>query len=468
MERRLQEHWRGLRGAVRVFYEAFGSVRSVTVEVPYTPRAYFLPYHARLQRFAALVAHRRAGKTVACINDLQRRALECTTQGALFAYIAPTYSQAKSTVWDYLLIAAGPFTSYGAKINQSELRVTYPNGATVRLFGADNYDALRGLRLFGAVLDEYADFDPAAWTTVIRPALSDRRGFATFIGTPRGRNHFHRVYHDALGNPQWFSASYKAGDLVPQYGDKYAEKYGEEAAKEKGWLTSDELAKAKFDMSEERYAQEYECDFESANIGAYYGKEMKAALGWIMEVPYDPSYRVYTAWDIGGNNDATCIWFAQTIGRKVCLIDYYEGRGASSAPYAKIVLDKPYSYAQHFVPHDAASRHPGMQRDYRESLEDHGLRSITVLPRTDLEGGINAVRLLLPRCWFDAVRCADGVEALKAYQTEWDEKNRIFKSGPKHDWASHPADAFRYLAIALDKHVSAPNFNRRLVYPKGF
>ena len=435
----------------------------VRIEVNYAPRYYFRPYHERSQRFACIVAHRRAGKTVACIHDLQKRALTNGFPRSLYAYIAPTYSQAKATAFDYLIEAAAPFMRYGAKVNQSELKVDYPNGSTIRLFGADNYHALRGLRLDGAVLDEYADFDPRAWTQVIRPALSDRRGMATFIGTPRGHNDFWRIYKDAERNSaEWFTSSFKASELVP-VNDR------DPQAADHGLLTSDELEQAKRQMSDEWYQQEYECDFESANVGAYYGKQMAEAnkSGRIAVVPYDPSHRVITAWDIGGDRDATAVWFCQLIGRQVCLIDYYEAVGSDCGPHARYVTDKSYNYSQHFLPHDAGPNRLGVDRNYSDFLGDLGIRNITVLPVQIREHGIEAVRLLLPRCYFDAEGCEAGIEALKMYQTEWDERNKVFKSTPKHDWSSHGADAFRYLAVALDKHVSSKNFNRKLVYPKG-
>jgi len=437
------------------------------VRLAYRPREYFKPYHNREQRFACIVAHRRAGKTVACIHDLQRRALLNQHDRSLYSYIAPTYSQAKSTAWDYLKDAASPYFAYGAKPNESELKVTYPNGAVIRLFGADNYDALRGLRQDGSVLDEYADIDPRAWTQVIRPSLSDRRGFATFIGTPRGHNHFFERYRDAVKGPaEWFSASLKASELVPLYGDKMPP----DVAEAEGWLTSVELEQARRQMSDDWYRQEYECDFEASIKGAYYGDQMAAAAseGRITKVPYDPSKQVITAWDIGGNRDATAIWFVQIVGRQICVIDYYEAVGADSGPHARYVLDRGYSYLQHFIPHDAGPDRIGIDKNYRDFLEGHGLRNITVLPVGIIEHGINAVRLLLPRCVFDESKCERGIEALRMYRTEYIEKDDIFKSTPKHDWASHGADAFRYLAVALDKHVSSTSFNRKINYPKGF
>ncbi len=437
---------------------------TTVITIRYKPRPYFEAFHKRTQRFACVVAHRRAGKTVACIHDLVRAALQNPNERSLYAYIAPTYAQAKATAWDYLVEAVAPLMPYGVKTNLTELKADLPNGSTVRLFGADNYDTLRGLRLDGVVLDEYADFDPRAWTTVIRPALSDRRGFAVFIGTPRGHNDFYSVYRNALKHPdEWFTAALRASELVP-LNDIDPE------AKSHNLLTTDELDEIRKQISDEEYRQEFECDFESANRGAYYGKQMEDAQksGRIGHYPWDPNYQVYTAWDIGGDRDATAIWFWQLQGKAVYLIDYMENTGADSAPYAKSLLKRPYSYAQHFLPHDAGPNRTGVDKSYADFLRDHGLRNITVLPSGVREHGINAARLLLPRCYFDARECEYGIEALKMYQTEWDEKNKVFKSTPKHDWASHGADAFRYLAIALDKHVSAPNFNRVLKYPRGF
>src|SRR5271154_3079181 len=382
-------------------------LHTVSVEIDYTPRKYFKPYHDRTQRFACIVAHRRAGKTVACIHDAIRAAMRSPHGRSMHVYIAPTYAQAKATAFDYLIEGSAPLLRYGAKVNQSEIKVDYPNGSTVRLFGADNYHSLRGLRLDSAVLDEYADFDPRAWTQVIRPALSDRRGTATFIGPPRGHNDFYRVYRNAIEHPEeWFSASLKASELVPK-NDR------DPNAKDSGLLTSDELEVAKRQMSEEWYRQEYECDFESANVGAYYGKQMAEALseGRITKVPYDPAHQVLTAWDIGGDRDATAIWFCQVIGRQVCLIDYYEAVGSDCGPHARYVTERPYNYSQHFLPHDAGPNRTGIDRSYRDFLSDLGLRNITVLPMGVREHGIEAVRLLVPRCIFDGESTEDGVEA---------------------------------------------------------
>jgi hypothetical protein len=181
-----------------------------TFELDYRPRKQFVGFHNRRERFACLVAHRRAGKTVACVHDLQRAALQCELERPRFAYISPYRGQSKQVAWDYLVDAAKPFFEIGAIASVSELRVDYPNGGQVRLYGADNPDALRGIWLDGCVLDEYADMDPRLWSEVLRPALSDRGGWAVFIGTPRGRNDFYNIHKRAQSDPTWFSLILKA------------------------------------------------------------------------------------------------------------------------------------------------------------------------------------------------------------------------------------------------------------------
>lgn len=434
------------------------------IRIQYQPRPQFIPFHNRQQRFACIVAHRRAGKTVACIHDLQRAAIRCELERPRFAYMAPTYSQAKAVAFDYLRDAASPIFPYGASVNTSELRVDYPNGSQVRLFGADNYDALRGLRLDGVVLDEFADFDPRAWPEVIRPALSDRRGTAVFIGTPKGHNAFYDLWEKAKAAPEWFTLDIKASQTVP-----LNDLVPEAEAIRQGLLTSSELESARRTMSEEEYAQEYETSFEAAIKGAFYGKQMAEAerTGRIRSLPFDPALQVYTAWDIGGDHDATAIWFCQQSHKEIYLIDYYEAVGADSAPHAKAVLEKPYSYALHFLPHDAGPRRIGSDKSYQDFLEGHGLRNTKLLPQPrDVQVGINAARLALPRCYFDKDKCALGIEVLKMFRSGYDEKNRILKSGYIHDWASHGARAFDYLITGLESHVTKTNFSRKILYPR--
>ncbi|HNG54567.1 MAG TPA: hypothetical protein PLR85_14365, partial [Nitrospira sp.] len=194
-----------------------------------------------------------------------------------------------------------------------------------------------------------------------------------------------------------------------------------------------------------------ECSFEAAVIGAYYGKLMRQADDdkRIAGVPHEPTAMVYTAWDLG-IRDSTAIWFAQVVGREIRLVDYYEATGADLGHYVREIQQRPFLYAGHFVPHDAQAKELGTGKSRLEVLESLGLKNITVAPMHRVEDGINAVRTIIPRCWFDARKCARGIDALKLYRAEFDDKLQALKPRPVHDWTSHAADAFRYLAMTLD------------------
>jgi hypothetical protein len=415
------------------------------IDCGYRSRPQFAPFHARKQRFAAIVAHRRAGKTVACINDLQDGALRCPNVRPRFAYLSPYLKQSKTVAWDYLRAAMSPLRGLGAEVNESELRVDYHNGGQVRLYGADNADALRGIYLDGVVLDEFADMDPRVWAEVIRPALADRQGWAVFIGTPKGRNAFYDMWKRSQEEENWFSLMLKAS--------------------ESGLIAESELALARRDLSEDQYEQEFECSFDAAIVGAYYGKLMQQAEAdkRITGVPYEPASQVWTAWDLG-IRDATAIWFAQVVGREIRIIDYYEASGVDLGHYVREVNNRPYSYGGHFVPHDAQAKELGTGKTRLEVLETLGLRNVTVAPMHRVEDGINAVRVMIPKCWFDKTKCERGIEALKLYRAEYDDKLQALRPRPVHDWASHAADAFRYLALTLDRDAINTGFGRKLNY----
>lgn len=412
------------------------------ISLGYQARPQFKAFHARKQRWSCIVAHRRCGKTVACIMDLIDAALRCERQGPRYAYVAPYYAQAKDVAWTYLK----QYTSAipGVTHNESELRVDLPNGARLRLYGADNADRLRGIYLDGIVLDEYADMDPRAWTEVIRPALSDREGWATFIGTPKGRNAFYEIWDMARQSPTWFAQMLRASET--------------------GLVKESELADARAMMPPEQYAQEYECSFDAAIVGAYYGKEIAELekSGRIRSVPYEPSLPVYTAWDLG-LDDATAIWFVQAAGNEIRVIDYYETNNTALTDVARVLRnDKPYLYGEHYLPHDAEIRELMTAKSRKDSLESLGIRPIVIASKQSVEEGINAARLMLPKCVFDETKCRQGVEALKQYRREWDDKTKTFRQRPLHDWTSHGADAFRYLATCFAPKATP----KPLAYPK--
>ena len=402
----------------------------IDVELDYKPRDVFLDFHERQERWAVIVAHRRCGKTVACINDLIYRALVEDKPDGQYGYVAPYYSQSKNIAWLYLKRFSEPVM---AKSNESELWVELINGARIRLFGADNPSSLRGLYMDGLVCDEYADMKPSVWGEVLRPLLADRKGWATFIGTPKGHNSFWDIYNNATKDDKWYTKVLRASQtgLIPQ----------------------EELDDARKIQTQDQFLQEWECDFESAIIGAYYGKEMRQLTDQnrILDIEYDPMFPVHTAWDLGYSDD-TAIWWFQVVHGEIRCLDYHSSNGQPVAFYTGIIAsreaERGYTYGTHYLPHDARAKTLASNRSIIEQLSDKiALKSMKSVPMLSLQDGIQATRLALTRAWFD-YKCEDGIECLRQYQREYNEDTKAFKDKPKHDWTSHGADAFRMLAIA--------------------
>ncbi|HEX3576538.1 MAG TPA: hypothetical protein VHU42_18220 [Rhodopila sp.] len=363
--------------------------------------------------------------------DLVDAALRCPLPAGRFSYLSPTYAQSKDAAWSYLKRFTAPIP--GVEQRESDLMVVMPNGARVRLYGADNYDRLRGTYQDGVVLDEYGDMHPRAWPEVIRPSLADRGGWATFIGTPKGRNDFWRIHQAAVASPDWYTLTLKAS--------------------ESGLLPESELVDMRRMMTADQYDQELECSFDAAIRGAIYRAELAAVEGQgrLCGVPYDPAVPVWTAWDLG-IGDSTAIWCAQLVGREVHIVDYYEAAGEPLTHYVGWLDSRPYRYGHDLLPHDAGARELGTGKTREEMLRANG-RRVRVLPRQDIDDGINAAKMLLGRCWFDRERTARGRECLAHYRRDFNDKMGIYKESPVHDWSSHGADAFRTLAMGLRETV---------------
>lgn len=418
------------------------------LEIEIVPRAQFRDYLTSEKRFASIAAHRRAGKTVACIQRLIKAGIETGRPNARFAYIAPFYAQAKDVAWQYIK----QFTSQipGTTANEGELHVTFGhNGARIRLYGADNYDRMRGIYLDGAVLDENADMDPRAWPEVIRPALSDRKGWATFIGTPKGRNGFFDIHEHAKASPDWLCVTLRASET--------------------GLIDEAELEELRAMMTPEQFAQEFECSFDAAIVGAYYGALIADAekAGRVADVAIDPALPIHTAWDLG-IGDSTAIWVFQAGPEGMRLCDFIEDHGKPLGHYVGELEARGYRGGRDFVPHDARVRSLDTGRSRLETLAGMG-RNVALLPAASVDDGINGVRQLFPRMWFDADKCRDGIEALRQYRTEFDEKAKVFKPRPRHDWTSHCADALRYAAqgyrdMAIQRLKAKPTAKPGQVY----
>ncbi len=411
--------------------EDINEVESIeTVTTGYKPRAPQKEIHKAIKenRWVTAICHRRMGKTVCAINQLIHSALNCTKENPQLAYIAPTYSQAKRIAWAYLKDYTRPL---GGVANESELRVDFL-GRRISLYGADSPDALRGIYLDGCVIDEYGDVHPSLFTEVLRPALSDRLGWALFIGTPKGSNHFKelRDFADDPSNEGWALKEFKASET--------------------GLIPEAELKDARKAMGDSKYDQEFEISFDSPLIGSFFGEIIKdiGTRNHIREITSEASTHKVTSWDLG-MSDSTSIWVAETIGGEVRLMDYYEASGESLDHYIEWLNDKGYRDYTHILPHDVMVRELQTGKSRYEFLSDAGL-NIEVCPKHSVEDGIQAVRKMLPNTWFNKETTKHGLECLRNYRRVFNEKLSVFQEKPLHDWSSHGADAFRYLAMGLD------------------
>ncbi len=409
------------------------------IEIDYAPRDAFMPLHERNERWACVVAHRRAGKTVACVNELIKAALSDKRKGQLYAYVAPFYTQAKGVAWDYLKHFSQPVP--GLKVNEAELRIDYPNGNRVQLFGADNADRMRGLAFSGLVADEFGDWKPSVWGYVIRPALADRQGWAIIIGTPKGRNQFYDTYRAAEASKDWFAVTLKASETC--------------------LLPASEIEALRRELTEDAFQQEMECDFEAALPGAILGKLISQAQaeGRINdEVTYDRfGSGIEISSDIGFYDTASW-WFWQPKVGGFSIIDYDEDNGLDADDWIVRLQERigTRQLGRIWLPHDARaktfqSRHTTAER----FLEAFGKDKVGVVPVASKIDRINAARRILPRTEFAKTKCADGLDGLRAWQYQFNEDTRTFLKEPRHDWASHPGDGFSYGAQVMSERVPA-------------
>lgn len=396
--------------------------------------------------------HRRSGKDKTNIADVVPRRL--IKDPALVKYVYPTLIMGRDNLWEAI---GGDGFRYREHIppfiragQPNETRMTIPvrNGTTTpslfQIAGSDRPDSLRGGNPKMFVFSEWSEQDPYAWD-VVEPIVKENDGISIFNLTPKGDNHARGLFEYAKNNPLWHVELLTAEDT--------------------GIWSAQELEAIQVDIikrfsangrseaeAEAYYQQEYMCSFKAPVIGSYYGAAIQRAEKErrITSVPVNESFPVHTAWDLG-MDDSMTIWFFQHVGQELHFIDYYENSGEGLAHYAKILQDKGYLYETHYAPHDIAVRELGTGKSRLEVGKTLGIR-FSQGARLDVDDGINAVRAMFSQCWFDADKCYRGVNALKNYRKEWDEKNRVFKNNPKHDWASHGADALRTFAINYKKN----------------
>jgi hypothetical protein len=414
------------------------------VRLPYQhePRAYQIPFWRAMDngiKRGLKVWNRRAGKDKTDFNYMVREAYK--RPGAYY-YMLPQFNQARKAIWDAIDGLTGlKFTDHVPppllkKINQTEMKITLHTKeegkeSIIQLVGSDNYNALMGTPPVGVVFSEYSLSNPAAWD-YIRPILAQNNGWAIFNFTPRGKNHAYDLYKMALKNPKWFC------ELLTVDDTKAISYEAIEEERESG-------------MTEDMILQEFYCSFEGAIHGSYYSKLIGDAWrdGRICKLPVEPGVMVDTYWDLG-YNDSTAIWFIQRTPREFRAIDYYVNNGKGIEHYVGILQQKReergFVYGEHTGPHDAKKHSLQTGMTMIETLENLGV-TMEALPNTSLLDGINAVRTVLPKVWFDEEHCKDGIRALENYKKKWDEINRTFMNTPVHDWAEHGASAFRYFAV---------------------
>ena len=388
-----------------------------------------------------MVCHRRAGKTVAAVNECVIRGLYTPKKDARYAYVAPYRQQAKEVAWIYLKEAARPFINSERDIRESELRVRLFNGSWITLYGSDNPDAIRGIYLDGVILDEFGDCRPNLWAEVILPTLSDRQGWSLMIGTPRGKNAFYKANEHAKIDPEWYQMTLKAS--------------------ESGILPQPELDQMRALMTDDQYAQELECSFDAALLGTYYAStiesmETKGTL-W-QDGMYDPEFPVNVAADLGFS-DSTAFWFWQQKPDGIAMIDHFEAQGKPLSFYFNVLDSLGYKYENIFLPHDAIAKTLQTGRSTIEQFLEHYKDSpteIRLTPVLSIQQGIDAARLVLPHVRFSKERCNEGVECIRAHRRNYNDLTKAFADKPLKDWTSDTSDAFRYFSLVVRDLLGIP------------
>jgi phage terminase large subunit len=442
------------QGLLEQFLELTASEfdEGVSAQCKFTPRDYQKPVLEALEggiRRACLVWHRRSGKDLTMIHWITR----CIEKRpGVYYHLLPTFTQAKRIIWDGRDLNGRPFLNYFprdliARKNETELKVHFRNGSIYQLIGTDHFDSIVGPNPVGCVFSEYALQNPQAWE-LITPILLENQGWAVFCFTPRGKNHAWKLFQSAKNDPEWFTERLTVDQTRREDGSPVIR--WEEVQKEI------DAGRLDPDLAE----QEFRCSWNAPQVGSYYGKLLEQAEkeGRIGKVPWEPKLPVDTFWDLGVG-DSTAIWFTQAYNKEIRVIDYLESSG-EGLPYYKKELDKkPYAYGQHWAPHDIEVRELGSGKSRRDIARSLGIRFNTV-PNIPIDDGIQAVRAIIPRCWFDRDKCSKGLDALMAYHKEWDDKNQCFKDHPAHDWSSHSADSFRYFAVGFRERrpSSGPSF----------
>lgn len=397
---------------------------------------------------AAHVWHRRSGKEKTDLNIVAKKMFE---RVGSYYYVFPTYRQASRVLWEGMDKDGFKFmehipTALRKRTDQTKMFIETLNGSTFQLIGSDNIDSIVGANPVGVVFSEFSLQDPQAWD-YIRPILAENGGWAIFNFTPRGKNHAYDLLEYAKSDPTWFCQVLTVDDT-----NAIAPEVLEQERKEIIAKNGDDAI----------FQQEYYCSFEASVQGAFFGQQIAKATedGRIKSVPYDPSIKVDTWWDLGVG-DSMAIILTQSIGREIHVIDCIDGEGEGIPYYMAALQQKGYVYGSHYWPHDGEARELSTGVSRKETAEKLGLSPINIVENIGVADGIQAARLLFSRVWMDEEKNKRLIDALKSYHKEYDEKRKIYKDKPEHDWSSHFSDAFRYLAVGHAQYKDVMIQNKR-------
>lgn len=437
----------------------------ITIPNDWRPRGYQMPLWTYMENGGTrgvAVWHRRAGKDDVALNWT---AVAAHQRVGTYWHMLPQANQARKAVWDAVdphrqkrrIDLAFP-PELRSSTRDTDMMVRFKIGSTWQVVGSDNYNSLVGSPPIGVVFSEWALADPNAWA-FLSPILMENNGWALFIYTPRGPNHGERILRTAQNTDGWFGEVLTVDDTkrfteeqLEQERQNYIDLYG-----------SEDIGRAQFE-------QEYLCSFDAPILGSYYGSIIAdlRKKGRVTSLEYDPAVPVHTCWDLG-IGDSTAIWFFQQVGPNVHWIDYLEHSGVGLDWYAREIKAKPYVYGDHYWPHDGTAREWGSGRTREEQARSLGLNP-RIVPLASVEDGINAARMILRRSIFDGAKCERGLDALKQYRREYDEKKMDFSTRPLHDWTSHGADALRCGAMGIRTHYAPaePEFSNAQTFDEAF
>lgn len=419
---------------------------AISLPFNYTPRSYQLPFLQTMDAGKILRAikvwHRKAGKEKTDFNYMIKKTQERVGN---YWYIFPKLTQARKVLWDGIDQNGVAFQSHiprqilARDPNSTSMLWPFSNGSTLQLIGGDSIDTSIGANPVGVAFSEYSITDPEVWSYV-RPILANNGGFAIFNFTPRGENHAYDLWELAKNDPtNWFTELLTVDDTkaIPQV-----------------VLDQERREIIKLHGNDSMFQQEYYCSFTVPLVGAYYATHIQRAYseGRVTDVPIDPRFAVDTWWDLG-KGDRMAVWFIQRVGIKIHFVDFMNDAGKGIVDFIPKIREKAqqqgFQLGRHIGPHDIDGTEIFVGKTRKELAAGLGFIFETA-PKIGVQDGIDTVRALFGRFWFDKTKCAAGLNAIKNYEKQYDEKRKTFLNEPYHNWASHPADALRTGAVMLD------------------